>query len=107
MLSELTSSVHRALVLIGTGDLIFAIAAVTAVCIVTLFLVRMFIKFVQYCGCRQVLCPETGGVAKIRIDALHAAVSSAVADPELQVSDCSRWPARQGCRQECVLRNRV
>ena len=104
MLSELASSVHRALVLIGTVYLIFAIAIATILCIATFFLARIFVKFVQFRGRRQVLCPEAGGVAIIRVDALHAAVSSAVADPELQVSDCSRWPEFQGCRQECVLR---
>ncbi len=103
MLSGLAYSVHRALVLIGTVYLIFAVAIAIILCIASFFLARMFIEFVQFRGRRQVLCPETGGVAIIRIDALHAAISSAVADPELQVIDCSRWPERQDCRQECVL----
>ncbi len=104
MLSGLADSVHRALVLIGTVYLIFAVAIAIIVCIAGFFLARMLIEFVQFRGRRQVLCPETGGVAIIRIDALHAAVSSAVADPDLQVIDCSRWPERQNCGQECVLR---
>ncbi len=104
MLSGLADSVHRALVLIGTVYLIFAVAIAIIVCIAGFFLARMLIEFVQFRGRRQVLCPETGGVAIIRIDALHAAVSSAVADPDLQVIDCSRWPERQNCGQESVLR---
>src|SRR5436190_21508918 len=104
MLSGLADSVHRALVLIGTVYLIFAVAIAIIVCIASVFMARMLIEFVRFRGRRQVLCPETGGVAIIRIDALHAAVSSAVADPDLQVIDCSRWPERQNCGQECVLR---
>ena len=90
MFSGLAYSVHRALVLIGT--------------VYSFFLARIFDKYVQFRGKRQVLCPETGGFATIRIDALHAAVSSPVDDPELHVTDCSRWPERQECGQECVLR---
>jgi hypothetical protein len=107
MLSELASSVKRALVVIGTIYLTFAVAIAIILCIATFFLLRMSVKFIQFRGRRQVLCPETGSVAIIRINALYAAVSSAVADPELYVSDCSLWPERQGCRQECVLCIRV
>jgi hypothetical protein len=107
MLSELASSVHRALLLIGTLYLIGAVVIAVVLGIATFFLIRMFVKFVQFRGRRDVLCPETGANAIIRIDALHAALSSAMADPELRVSACSRWPERQGCRQECVLRLRA
>ena len=102
MLSELVSSFHRVLVLIGSAYLIFAIAIAMMLCFATYLLVRMLVKFVQFRGRRQVLCPEIGSAAIIRIDALHAAVSSAVGDPELQVIDCSRWPEFQGCRQGCL-----
>jgi hypothetical protein len=102
MLSELASSFQRALVLIGTAYLLLAVAIALALCFATYFLVRMLIKFVRFRGRRPVLCPEIGSVAIIRIDALHAAISSAIADPELQVSDCSRWPEFQGCRQGCL-----
>jgi hypothetical protein len=107
MLSELASSVHEALVLIGAVYLIFAVGTAAILCIGTFFLARMSVKFVQFHGRREVLCPETHGVAIIRIDALHAAFSSAVADPELKVIGCSLWPQRQGCLQECLLRHQV
>ena len=102
MISALASSLHRALVLIGTVYLIFAVAIAIVLCIATFFLVRMLVKFVQFRGRHQVLCPETGSVAIIRIHAVRAAICSTVADPKLKVSGCSRWPARQRCRQECV-----
>ena len=102
MLSELASSFQRALVLIGAVYLLFAVAIALALCFTAYFLVRMLVKFGRFRGRRAVLCPETGSTAIIRIDALHAAISSAVADPKLQVSECSRWPEFQGCRQGCL-----
>ena len=102
VLSELSSSVHQALALIGTLYLIFAVATAALLCIATFFLGRMSVKYFQVHGPREVLCPETHCVAIFRIDALHAAGSSAVADPDLHVIGCSRWPQRQGCPQECL-----
>ena len=93
--------------LLGIIYLIFAIAIVAILCITTFLLARISIKFVQLRGRHEVVCPETGDVAIIRIDALRAAVSSTVAEAEVLVSDCSRWPQRKGCRQECVLHNRA
>lgn len=99
MLSELTSSVQRGLVAIGTVYLIFAGAIAIILCITTFFLVRMFVNFVHFRGRHQVLCPATGSTATVRINALYAAVSGAMADPELYVSDCSLWPERRDCRR--------
>jgi len=104
MLLELAASVHRALVLVGTIYLVFAIAIALMFCIAIFFLGRMFVEFIQVRGRRYILCPETGSVALIRIDAIHAAISSVVDDPELQVDDCSRWPEHKDCAQRCLLR---
>ena len=102
MLSELSSSVQRALVMIGTAYLIFAVLIVIALCISTFFLVRIGVEFFRFGGQRQLLCPETRNMAAIRIDALHAAVSSLLAEPDLRVIHCSRWPERRGCNQACL-----
>jgi hypothetical protein len=102
MLSQLVASFHRDLVLMGAVYLLFALAIAMAVCFAAYFLVRMLVKLIRFRGRRAVVCPETGSTAFIRIDALHAAVSSAIGDPELQVRDCSRWPERKACHQECL-----
>ena len=102
MLWELASTVHRALVVVGTVYLLSAVAIAMIVCVTAFFLLRMFLKFVHFRGPRQVLCPETGSIAIIRINALRAAVSGAITDPDLCVSACSLWPERQGCREDCV-----
>ena len=102
MLTELSSSLHRAVVIVGIAYLVFTVAVAILICISLFFLARIGIEFLRYRGRRGIVCPETGSTVTIRIDALHAAVSSLLNDPDLKVSDCSRWPARQGCRQECL-----
>ena len=104
MLSELASSVQRALLLIGTIYLLFTVAIAIILYLASFFTARMIVNFLLFRGEHPVVGPETGGCAIIRIKAVRAAVTSAVDDPRLQVSDCSRWPEREGCRQECVLR---
>ena len=107
MLSELTSSMQRALTVIGTVYLILTVAIATMLCIATFFLVRMGVEFFRFRERRTLLCPETGHFALVRIGAVRAAVSSLLDDPHLRVRDCSLWPERQGCRQECLLWIRV
>jgi hypothetical protein len=102
MLWELASSVKRALVVVGAVYFLSAVAIAIIICVAAFFLVRMFVKYVHFRRLREVLCPETGATAIIRINALRAAVSSAVTDPALAVTDCSLWPQRHGCGQDCV-----
>ena len=104
MLSELTSSMQRALVILGSVHLILTVATVTALCLTTFFLARMGVAFFRFRGRRKLLCPETGNSAIVRIGALHAAASGLLDDPDLRVIDCSRWPERQDCGQDCLRR---
>ncbi len=53
-------------------------------------------------GNRTILCPETRSPADIRLDAGHAALTAAVGNPSLRLTDCSQWPERQDCEQECL-----
>ena len=102
MLAQLASSVQRALAIVGTAYLILAVAIAAELCVAAFFLARMSVEFFRFRGQRKLLCPETGNLAIVQIGALHAAVSSLLGDPDLRVRDCSRWPKRQGCGQECL-----
>jgi len=53
-------------------------------------------------GKRLVTCPETRRPAAVELDALKAARESFFTSPYLRLSDCSRWPEREGCGQECL-----
>lgn len=61
-----------------------------------------------YSSPRAVTCPETHQQVGVTIDATHAAVTGLRGTPEFRLADCSRWPARIKCAQDCLpeaLRN--
>jgi hypothetical protein len=58
----------------------------------------------RFRGRRVVTCPETQGIAEILIDARHAAFSSLFGNPRLRVNECTRWPRREDCAQDCLPR---
>jgi hypothetical protein len=58
--------------------------------------------FMRYRGVRVVTCPETQQPAAVRVDAGHAALSAAWDRTELRLEQCSRWPERAPCAQDCV-----
>ena len=53
-------------------------------------------------GERLITCPETQKPAAVELDATPLAREAVFATPKLRLSECSRWPERQGCGQECL-----
>jgi hypothetical protein len=61
-----------------------------------------------YSAPRPVTCPETHQQVAVTIDATHAALTGLRGTPKFRLADCTRWPARVKCGQECLpeaLRN--
>lgn len=56
----------------------------------------------KFRGKRLVTCPETARTAAVELDATHAALRAIAGGHDLKIRECSRWPARQNCAQECV-----
>jgi hypothetical protein len=56
----------------------------------------------QYSGGRPVACPENQQYAVVNIDVRHAAATAIDGSPNLRLSECSRWPERAQCNQECL-----
>lgn len=56
----------------------------------------------RFRGTRVVTCPETRDGAAVEVDARHAALTAALGGTELRLQDCSRWPERESCGQECL-----
>ena len=57
---------------------------------------------------RAVTCPETHQQVGVTIDARHAAATGLFGTAEFRLSNCTRWPERARCGQECLpeaLRN--
>ena len=76
---------------------------VLAIAAIVVFLaVRFFRAWLRYRGARVITCPENLQPAGVRVDAGHAAASALTTTPELRLSNCSRWPERAGCGQECL-----
>jgi hypothetical protein len=58
--------------------------------------------YFRYRGTRVVTCPESAMPAAVRVDGLHVASSCAIGEPDLRLSECSRWPERRHCGQACL-----
>jgi hypothetical protein len=55
-----------------------------------------------YRGKRIITCPETHAPAAVDVAAGEAAVGAFLSEPTLRLKECSRWPERQDCGQECL-----
>lgn len=53
-------------------------------------------------GTRLVRCPETRAPAAVDIDLKQAFVSGLLGAERLRLRDCSRWPERAGCGEDCL-----
>lgn len=59
-------------------------------------------SYLRFYGTRLVTCPETKEAAAVSLDALDAAKESFIGTSRFRLSNCSRWPERQDCGQECL-----
>jgi hypothetical protein len=63
---------------------------------------RLGSAWLKYRGKRVITCPENHRPAGVVLDAAHAAATVFGKAPELRLSECSRWPEKAGCGQECL-----
>jgi hypothetical protein len=76
----------------------FAIAVV----LVLFAAVRLASLWWKYRGSRVITCPETGKAAGVLVNATRAALTGMAKAPALRLSQCTRWPERAGCGQQCL-----
>ena len=68
------------------------------------FGIRQLVRsFSKYRGPRIVTCPETKRSAIVEVDSVHALWTSTVGLPDIRLQDCSRWPIKEQCGQECLM----
>jgi hypothetical protein len=60
---------------------------------------RVYLKFR---GTRLVICPETHKPAVVSVAARSMGLQAILNDPCVHLSECTRWPMRQGCGQDCL-----
>jgi hypothetical protein len=56
----------------------------------------------RYRGPHLVTCPETQKPAAVRVNAVNAAKKAALGKDQIRLEQCSRWPERQNCGQDCL-----
>ena len=67
------------------------------------FIARRALRaYLRYRGKGVVICPETRKPVSVQVDARRAALAATEGAVELRLKDCSRWPERAGCGQDCV-----
>ena len=78
------------------------IAAIIALAVLYVMTPVALDTFSRYRTKRVLRCPETGEEAEVNIDAGRAALTSAVGRTLLRVKNCSLWPERKECEQDCL-----
>jgi hypothetical protein len=78
----------------------YIVIALLAIAIV--FVSRRVWEALQFRGKMLVTCPETMQPAAVKVDLRRAAVKAVVGRHELELCDCSRWPERGDCDQDCL-----
>jgi hypothetical protein len=61
--------------------------------------IRVYFRFR---GARLVTCPETKEAAVVEVAARAMGMQAILGEPYLRVGECSRWPMRGGCGQDCL-----
>jgi hypothetical protein len=83
------------------NTLLFAMA-----CFLLLTLALIFARglrwAIRFRGDRLVTCPETRQPAAVRVDAAGVSVTAAMGEPVLRLRQCSRWPEREDCGEDCL-----
>ena len=61
--------------------------------------IRVYFRFR---GTRLLTCPETHEAAVVEVAARSMALQAILDEPCLRLSECSRWPMRKDCGQDCL-----
>ena len=87
------------------GNALYWTLIVTVAAIGVYLLYRLYSSaktYFQFRGKRLVKCPETHKTVAVELDAKGAAREAFAHKPRLQLSECTRWPERKDCGQECL-----
>jgi hypothetical protein len=79
---------------------------IALVAIVAAFVIRRVIVTSQawkFHGRMLVTCPETKKPAAVDVATFRFAVGEFLNRPHLELKDCSRWPEREDCKQDCLF----
>src|SRR5208337_1984998 len=87
----------------GTFMVVFILSLSGLALSVTIFAsVRGVHAYLRARGKRLVTCPETHCAAAVELDAKGAGLKAFRGDTHFRLEDCSRWPEKQDCAQDCL-----
>jgi hypothetical protein len=67
------------------------------------FAVTMAVRaYSRYRGKRVITCPETANHAAVHVNVVNAAREAVFGKHDIRLDQCSCWPERQNCGQECL-----
>jgi hypothetical protein len=81
--------------------MITVIYLIAAIVILVAFYLALS-TYLKLRGTRVVTCPETSEPVAVEVDATRATLTAVLGKPSFRLTDCSRWPERQNCGQECL-----
>ena len=87
------------------GTILFWFVLVTIAAVAIYVLDRLYGSarvYFEFRGKRLVTCPETEKPAAVGLNAKEAARKAFTQKPRIQLSECTRWPERKDCGQECL-----
>jgi hypothetical protein len=84
------------------STILYAALGVLAVGLVVVVAPTAVDAWLKYRGRRVITCPETRAPAGVTVNAGRAVLSAVTGSAHLQLSDCTRWPEREHCGQECL-----
>jgi hypothetical protein len=58
--------------------------------------------YLRFHGQRVIKCPETQNPAAVHVNVAKAATNALFGKQQVRLDQCSRWPERQNCGQECL-----
>lgn len=89
---------------LGMSPLTYALLVMLAAAVVygMYRLAAAFLVYLKFRGKRLVTCPETKQAAAVEVAASGVAIRAVAGVPHLRLSDCSRWPERENCGQDCL-----
>jgi len=64
---------------------------------------RMGRAWMKWRGNRAITCPENHLAAGVTLDVRHAAATALRGEMELRLKQCSRWPEKSDCGQDCLF----
>jgi hypothetical protein len=84
------------------NTMIYLIGAIAIVGILYIFIKVFGGTYLKFRGTRVVTCPETQKPVAVEVNAKDAAIAVTLGHPAIHLRECTRWPERQNCGQECL-----